>query len=155
MGYLLLEGGAEFGGGMAKPDRRGIELAGGPEAQIAILPTAAAPDQNHERAGRNGVKWFRSLGAERVDIIPVIDKSSAAEPALADRLRSARFIYMLGGFPRYLAEVLRGSLVWQAVLEAYRAGAVVAGSSAGAMILCEHFYDPQAGELLPGLNLRA
>ena len=28
-GHILLEGGAEFGGQMAAPDRRAIELAGG------------------------------------------------------------------------------------------------------------------------------
>ncbi len=152
-GYLLLEGGAEFGGGMAEPDRHAMDLAGGPEARIAILPTAAAPDKNHERAGRNGARWFRSLGATNVEVVPVIDKSSANDPALALRLRSARFIYILGGFPHYLGETLRGTRIWQAVIEAYEQGSVIGGSSAGAMVLCEHYYDPQAGQLLPGLNL--
>lgn len=54
MGYLVLEGGAEFGGRMAEPDRRALALAGGPEAPIVIIPTAAAPDHNHERAGQTG-----------------------------------------------------------------------------------------------------
>ena len=53
-GHLLLEGGAEFGGRMAEADRRAIELAGGAEAPICIIPTAAAPDNNHEHAGENG-----------------------------------------------------------------------------------------------------
>jgi len=65
-GYLLLEGGAEFGGKMAEPDRRAIELAGGPDVIISIIPTAAAPDNNHQRAGSNGVNWFKSLGATRL-----------------------------------------------------------------------------------------
>ncbi|WP_345105299.1 hypothetical protein [Candidatus Villigracilis vicinus] len=34
MGYLLLEGGAEFGGRMSEPDLRAIELAGGVDAPI-------------------------------------------------------------------------------------------------------------------------
>ena len=38
MGYILLEGGAEFGGEMAAADRRAIELAGGPGAPIGIIP---------------------------------------------------------------------------------------------------------------------
>lgn len=59
-GYLLLEGGAEFGGLMSEPDRRAIELAGGPGAPISIIPTAAAPDNNHQRAGNNGVNWFKT-----------------------------------------------------------------------------------------------
>lgn len=153
MGYLLLEGGAEFGGGMSGPDLRAIELAGGPDAPIAILPTAAAPDNNHERAGNHGIRWFRSLGASHIDLVPVIDRSTANDPALALRLRSARFIYLLGGFPRHLVDTLAGSLAWQAMLEASEAGAVIGGSSAGAMVLCGHYYDPDAGRLQKGLNL--
>jgi cyanophycinase len=38
-------------------------------------------------------------------------------------------------------------------LEAYSNGAVIAGSSAGAMVLCEHYYDPYEKKLFPGLNL--
>ena len=62
-GYIALEGGAEFGGQMALPDRRFIELAGGPDIPIVIIPTAAAPDNNRKRAGENGRRWFISLGA--------------------------------------------------------------------------------------------
>jgi cyanophycinase len=153
MGYLLLEGGAEFGGGMSEPDLRAIELAGGPDAPIAILPTAAAPDNNHARAGNNGISWFRSLGASHIDLVPVTDRSSANDPALAARLRSARFIYLLGGFPRHLGETLNDSRVWQAALEAYADGAVIGGSSAGAMVLCGHYYDPHESKLLEGLKL--
>ncbi len=153
MGYLLLEGGAEFGGSMSEPDLQAIQAAGGLEAPIAILPTAAAPDHNHQRAGRNGVRWFQSLGARQVDSLQVIDKASANEPTLAARVRKARLVYLLGGFPRYLCETLRGSHVWQAALEAYQEGAVIGGSSAGAMILCEHYYDPESGQTLPGLDL--
>jgi cyanophycinase len=138
---------------MSEPDLQAIQLAGGSDAPVAILPTAAAPDNNHERAGRNGLGWFRSLGASRVEVVPVIDRSSANNPLLAARLRSARLIYMLGGFPKYLGETLKGSLAWNAALEAYKDGAVIGGSSAGAMVLCGHYYDPQAGTVLDGLDL--
>lgn len=151
--YILLEGGAEFGGQMSEPDSRAIELAGGLDAPIAILPAAAAPDNNHERAGRNGQRWFQSLGASRVDLVPVTDKSSADNPELAARVRAARLIYLLGGFPRHLGETLANSLVWQAALQVYEDGGVMAGSSAGAMVLCEHYYDPYSDKLLAGLNL--
>ena len=60
-GYLLLEGGAEFGGRMSEPDLRAIELAGGVDVPICILPTAAAPDKNHNRAGNFGLNWFLRL----------------------------------------------------------------------------------------------
>lgn len=152
-GYLLLEGGAEFGGLMAQADRRALELAGGLDAQISIVPTAAAPDQNHKRAGANGVRWFRSLGASQVEAVPLIDNASADDPAIVERLRQSRLIYLLGGFTGYLAETLAGSHSFAAMQEAYAAGAVIAGSSAGAMVLCQYYFDPAKGQVAPGLGL--
>ena len=147
MGYLLLEGGAEFGGAMRAPDLRAIELAGGPDAPIRILPTAAAPDNNHVRAGNNGVRWFQSLGAHDVESLPLIDKASADDPQSANSLRAAKLIYLLGGFTHYLGQTLKDSQAWQAALEAHQNGAVIAGSSAGAMVMCEHYYDPGRGKV--------
>lgn len=153
MGCLILEGGAEFGGRMSEPDLRGIDLAGGFDAPIAILPTAAAPDNNHKRAGNNGVRWFQSLGAKNVFSLDVIDSKSANDAVLAASIRTSKLIYLLGGFPRHLGETLKDSVCWSAALEAHQDGAVIAGSSAGAMVLCEHYYDPYERKLLRGLNL--
>jgi cyanophycinase len=153
MGTLLLAGGAEFSGRMSEPDLRAIELAGGFDAPICIIPTAAAPDHNHKRAGNNGVRWFQSLGAKNVVAVDVIDSASADDPSLAASIQSARLIYLLGGFPRHLGETLADSLCWRAALDAYEQGTVIAGSSAGAMVLCEHYYDPYEKKLLRGLNL--
>jgi cyanophycinase len=153
MGYLLLEGGAEFGGRMRDPDLKAIELAGGSDALIRIIPTAAAPDNNHQRAGNNGIRWFQSLGAKNVLSLPIIDKVSANDKNLAKSLRDAKLIYMLGGFTGYLGETLKESAAWEAVLEAYQDGAVIAGSSAGAMVMCEFYYDPSQGKIVDGLNL--
>ena len=152
-GYILLAGGAEFGGQMAVPDTEALAAAGGPAAPVVIIPAAAAPDRNDVRAGQNGVRWFQGLGAERVEALPLVDRASADAPEIAAKLRRARLIYLLGGFPGHLAESLRGSLGWASILAAYRAGAVIAGSSAGAMVLCDHFLDPAAGVVKPGLGL--
>jgi cyanophycinase len=152
-GNLLLEGGAEFGGRMAQPDRRSIDLAGGPSARISIIPAAAAQDRNHERAGAKVVRWFACVGAKNVTLLPLIDRESAERPEVATALRESRLIYLLGGFTHYLGQTLLGSAGWQAILDAYAAGAVVAGSSAGAMVLCEHYYDPAAEQIRPGLNM--
>jgi len=153
IGTLLLEGGAEFGGAMREPDLRAIQLAGGFDAQIRIIPTAAAPDNNHVRAGNNGVRWFQSLGAWNVESLPLIDKSSANDPKIVESLHGAKLIYLLGGFTHYLGQTLSGSKAWQATLESYQNGAVVAGSSAGAMVMCEHYFDPGRGVVERGLNL--
>ncbi len=154
-GNLLLEGGMEFGGQMAAPDLKAIELAGGFDASISIIPTAAAPDRNDQRAGQNGLRWFTRLGARQPAVLPLVDRVSADDPVIVRALRFSRLIYLLGGFPGYLYQSLVGSQGWQAALHAYRTGAVIAGSSAGAMVLCQHFYDPHAGKVMEGLNLLA
>lgn len=154
-GYLLLEGGGEFGGRMAEPDRRALELAGGTDSPLAVFPTAAAPDNNHRRAGENARRWFTNLGANRVSVLPLIDRASAEDAEMAAAIESARFIYILGGFPGYLAQTLAGSRAWQAALLAHQGGAVLGGSSAGAMLLAEHLYDPYQGRLAQGLGLLA
>ena len=155
MGYILLAGGAEFNGRMSKPDRRAIKLAGGSNAPIRIVPAAAAPDNNHQRAGQNGVNWFKQLGAVNVSAVPLIDRKSSNDPAVVDDLHHAKMAYLLGGFPRHLAQSLAGSDSWQAILSAHQSGAIIAGSSAGAMILCDHYYDPYEKNLFSGLGLIA
>ncbi len=152
IGYLVLEGGAEFGGKMAEPDRRALALAGSPDAQISIIPTAAAPDDNYRRAGSNGVNWFKGLGATHVEWLPIIDKASANDIRLAETLFRSRLIYMLGGFAGYLGETLKDSVCGDAMLRAYDNGAVIAGSSAGAMVMCEYYFDPGMGKVVEGLN---
>jgi cyanophycinase len=152
-GYLLLEGGAEFGGRMRDPDLRAIELAGGLNAPLRIIPTAAAPDYNHHHAGANGVFWFRGLGASNVVSLPLIDKASADDEEVVKALRSAKLVYMLGGFTHYLGQTLKDSLAWNAAMDAYQNGAVIAGSSAGAMVMCQFYYDPNSGDVFEGLNL--
>jgi len=79
-GYILLEGGSEFGGRMEEPDLRALALAGGPGARLNIIPAAAAPDNNQERAGKNGLRWFESLGATNVNALPLTDRESANDP---------------------------------------------------------------------------
>ena len=153
MGYILLEGGAEFGGKMAHPDQRALELAGGLDVLISIIPTAAAPDDNHRRAGGNGKRWFQGLGATNVDVLPLIDRVSANDPAIVDTLKKSRMMYLLGGFPHYLGQTLLKSNAWQAIVTAYESGAVIAGSSAGAMVLCEYYYNPADDNIVEGLGL--
>ena len=153
MGTILLAGGAEFGGEMASPDRRALDLAGGLSARVSIIPAAAAPDDNHRRAGEKGVRWFRSFGATAVRALALIDRVSAEDPDVVRDLHQSSFIYIPGGFPRYLEQTLTGSAGWAAIIEAYRNGAVVAGASAGAMVLCSHYFDPDSDEVFQGLGL--
>jgi cyanophycinase len=153
MGFILLEGGREFNAGLAAADERAMAVCGGRAQPVRIIPAAAAPDDNHGHAAANGVVWFQSLGADDIRAVAIIDRASADRPDLAEEIERARLVFVLGGFTRYLAETLSESLAWQAMVSAHRAGAVIAGSSAGAMVLCGHYFDPVSGKVLPGLNL--
>jgi cyanophycinase len=53
----------------------------------------------------------------------------------------------------HLRSVLKDSPAWEALVSAWREGAVVAGSSAGAMVLCDPMVDPRGGALTLGLGL--
>ena len=99
MGYILLEGSTEFQGDMEAPDRRALELAGGLHVPISIIPAAAAPAKDHDNAGSNGVKWFRSLGATNVSVLSLNNRKSADDHTPVETLRQSRMIYMLGGSP--------------------------------------------------------
>lgn len=153
MGILLLEGGSEFQGKMEAPDRKALALAGSKNAKVVIIPTAAAPDNNSIRAGNIASEWFRTLGAKHISALPIVDKNSAEDPEISAELDGANLIYILGGFPGYLERTLRKSRCFDAILRAYQKGAVLAGSSAGAMVLCDWYVDPTVKEITRGFGV--
>ena len=153
MGILLLEGGCEFQGKMEDPDREALALAGGKNAKVVIIPTAAAPDNNSKRAGNTALKWFRKLGARNISALPIIDKKSANDFELSAELDHANLMYILGGFPGYLYNTLKETRCLDALLQAFKKGAILAGSSAGAMVLCEWYFDPAVKEIKKGVGI--
>ena len=72
------------------------------------------------------------LGVEAV-ILEVNERQDADDPVIAAQVDGAGLVYLSGGHPAFLAETLRGTLVWEAIVSAWRAGAALAGCSAGAM----------------------
>ena len=119
--------------------------------QVVVLPTAAAY-QHPERTVLAAADWFAPLGG-RVEGLMVVTRSDAQDPGAASVVRQARFVYLGGGSPLHVRSVLKGSLVLEALVEAWQAGAVVAGSAAGAMVLTDPMVDPRGGALTVGLGL--
>ena len=101
-----------------------------------VIPTAAAR-QKPAASVAHAIKWFRRLGVDLQEL-PVLKRTDASSAVLAERARGGGLFYLVGGDPGLVAQVLRGSAVWRAVFEAWRDGAALAGSSAGAMALCSH-----------------
>lgn len=147
-GVLALVGGSEWTEGCTF-DERLWKAAGGGE--VLVLPTAAAyehPEREVDRAR----SWFAGFGAT-AEGVPLLSRRDAMDGAIADRLRRARFVYLGGGSPMHLRSVLKDTPAWAALVEAWQGGAVVAASSAGAMILGDSMVDPRGGALTLGLGL--
>ncbi len=148
-GLLALVGGEEWTPGCEVFDAELLAASGGDE--VAVLPTAAAYTYP-EKAVAAAEAWFAGLGG-RVRPVMVLDRAGAQDAALAEQVRASRFVYLGGGSPMHLRSVLKGSAVWQALVDAHAEGAVVAGSSAGAMVLTDPMVDPRGGALTVGLGL--
>ncbi len=107
-------------------------------ARVVCLPTAAGTEGD-ERINYwcdLGVEHFSQLGAQ-AEALRVIDRATAKDPAMAERVRGANFVYLSGGKPAYLYNTLYGTPVWEAVTAVLERGGVIAGCSAGAMIFGE------------------
>jgi cyanophycinase-like exopeptidase len=102
------------------------------------LATAAAPegDDSLARWHRLGREQAERLGVEQV-VVDVRTREDAESSALAHLVEGAGLIYLSGGNPAHLAETLRQTRVWHAIVEAHENGAAVAGCSAGAMALSD------------------
>src|SRR5260370_38051003 len=84
----------------------------------------------------------------------LLNRADAENAEVAARLAAANFIYFSGGKPRYLLETLQDTASWQAILGVFTTGGIVAGCSAGAMVLGgEGFHFPQGWRTNPSLGL--
>jgi cyanophycinase len=137
-GPVALLGADEFLPSVAPIDEELLRATGRARPRVAILPTASAPegDEVFRRWVAMGVEHFEALGAE-VEPVLVRDRDDANDPAFVQAVAEADLVYLSGGDPGYLFQVLSGSAVWAAALAVHERGGVLAGCSAGAMVLCE------------------
>jgi len=147
-GVLALVGGGEWTPGCSF-DAELLAASGGTE--VVVLPTAGAYE-HPERQVLAAATWFADLGAQ-VEGLMVLSRADAEDAGAVAVVAGARFIYLGGGSPLHLRSVLKGSRLFGALLDAWRTGAVVAGSAAGAMVLTDPMVDPRGGALTVGLGL--
>lgn len=129
---------ALVGSGEYLPVMADIEagLLAGRAPRYAQLATAAVPDGPSvvERWHNLGIEQAQRLGVEPV-ILAVSDRNDADNEEIAAKVAGAGLVYLSGGNPGFLADTLRDSLVWKAIVAAWRDGAALAGCSAGAMAM--------------------
>ncbi len=151
LGTLSLLGGDEWTEECRSLDAELLAASGGDE--VVVLPTAAAYEQP-DRVVERAAEWFGALGA-RVTGLRVLDRSDAEAEVHVRSARSARLLYICDGSPLHLRSVLKGSSLWEAILDAYRDGAVLAASGAGATVACDPMVDPRGGAYTVGLGVVA
>jgi cyanophycinase len=152
-GPLALVGSGEYLAQMADVEAALLE---GRPARYVQLATAAVPDGPEVLARWHdlGRQAASRLGVEAV-IVDVRDRQSAEDPGLAAAVAGAGLVYLSGGHPAFLADTLRDSSVWSAIVAAWRGGAALAGCSAGAMAMTSwvpSLRHPRRGAT-PGLGL--
>ncbi|MGH7763032.1 MAG: Type 1 glutamine amidotransferase-like domain-containing protein [Candidatus Dormibacteraceae bacterium] len=133
-GTLALVGGDEFHMGNEEQDR--VLVAAARSGPAYVVPTAAAR-QDPSGSVAHATTWFKQLGLDLVEL-PVLKRTDANSKPLAELATNGGLFYLVGGDPGLVVQVLRSSRVWNAIFEAWRGGAALAGSSAGAMALCSH-----------------
>jgi cyanophycinase len=111
-----------------------VRIAGGPDAKIAIVPTASSI----ESAGERYKAIFLSMGADQVDVVYIASREEANSDVPAEILEDATGIFLTGGNQMRLSVLMGGTRAAQVVRERHEEGAIVAGTSAGASILSSH-----------------
>jgi len=136
-GPLAIVGGEEFMPGNEPHDKLLVSAAArlGHDRPAFVIASAAVR-QSPERAVDTARAWFAGLGLDVVEL-PVRTRARANSIESAELARRGRFFYLCGGDPGIVPATLGGTAAWEAILEAWRAGAPLAGSSAGAMALGE------------------
>ena len=123
------------GGNLQDPAivERFLELAGGLDAPVVLIPTAGGAESYDETW--RGVDAFRATGATRLTILHTTDRDTANTDAFVEPLRHARGVWFGGGRQWRLADAYLDTKVHEALREVLDRGGVIGGSSAGATIL--------------------
>ncbi|MBB1472899.1 MULTISPECIES: cyanophycinase [unclassified Luteimonas] len=157
-GWIVPIGGAEDKETGRRILKRFVELCGGRDADIAIIPTAS-------RLADTGPRYedlFNRLEAGRARSVPFASREDGGRDAYLRQLEDATGVFITGGNQLRLSTILGGTAAAKLIRERNASGVHVGGTSAGASILSEHMIafgkegsSPRASSvrLAPGLGL--
>lgn len=157
-GWIIPIGGAEDKDTNPRILARFVELSGGADADIVVIPTAS-------RLKDYGTRYetlFQGMGAARVEVLDFDTRRDCQEEGRLARLAEASGIFFTGGNQLRLSTILGGTQVARCIRLRNAQGVTVAGTSAGAGFLSEHMIafgaegsSPRASSvrLAPGLGL--
>ena len=147
-GILALQGGGPF---VANDDldRRLIAAAGA--TRVIMLPTADAYE-HPELLVAAAMTWGERLDVE-VEALMVMRRGEAMEDGVVGLIRGARAVYLVGDQPLHLRSVLKGTPLWEAIVQVQVNGGLVAATGGSAAAMCDPMVDPRGGAFTLGLGL--
>ena len=157
-GHIIPIGGAEEKFHNPEILDRFVNICGGKEARIGIIPTAS----ELEDTGRNYEKLFRNLGIKHARVLPFETREDCESDELLDYIDKSDGVFLTGGNQLRLSTTLGGTAVAQLIRRRNAAGMHVAGTSAGAAFMPEHMIaggregstpSPDMVTMAPGLGL--
>ena len=157
-GSLALVGSGEYLPAMTAFEKSLLDdgIKNGKAARYIQIPTAAGQESDDR------LDFWRALGQKQADAIgvqamylPIYNRDDAFKQEHVDAIKDSALMYMSGGDPHHLAEVLIDTPVWAAMVENWQSGASLAGCSAGAMVLSAQIPNFRMLKRSPskGLNL--
>lgn len=131
-GHLII-----IGGGSPRPAlamQKFVELAGGPQARIAIIPMAS---EIYRENGQNYQTEFQELGVKKARAFYIQNSQSANSDSTLDSLKSCTGFFFGGGDQNRLVTIFKHTRALQLLQQRYREGAIMGGTSAGAAIMSQ------------------
>lgn len=157
-GYIIPIGGAEDRESRRRILKRFVQVCGGRDADIVVIPTASRLADT----GSKYVELFDRLEVGRATSIDFDSRDDGANPAYLERIEQASGVFFTGGNQLRISTIIGGTPAAKLIRARNARGMHVAGTSAGASILSEHMIafgkegsSPRAGSvrLAPGLGL--
>ena len=157
-GSLALVGSGEYLPAMTQFEKSLIHdgVKNGKEARYVQIPTAAGRESSDRLAYWKDLGLAQAIGiGVEATYLPVFTREDAFNQKYVDAVANSALMYMSGGDPHHLAEVLIDTPLWSAIIENWKTGASLAGCSAGAMVLSAHIPNFRLLKKSPtaGLNL--
>lgn len=129
-GSLVIVGGAMRDPGIIQ---RFLDLAGGKDAPIVVIPTAGGGDDYDEFY--SGLRAWRAQGATRLTVLHTNDRSQADSDEFIRAIQEANGVWFPGGRQWRLADSYLDTRTEQELWNLLERGGVIGGSSAGATML--------------------
>lgn len=139
-GAIVAAGGGSLG---LSVYQRFVELAGGEDAHIVLIPTAGTQYGSHD--GWTAIERLREAGVRHLEILHTRSRAVADLEAFASPLEDATGVWFSGGHQWRLVDVYLDTETHRELTEVLARGGVIGGNSAGASALASYLV--RGGEL--------